>query len=175
MNPVRTVAPTARPITTDEVKQRLNIHHSFKDEDIEAAMAEAISRLEGPRGILGRAIMPQTWRETFDGWGKLRLELPDVTSAEVTYKDGAGVTQTLAGTVVEQDVRGFYIEAEGPSDATDIAVAYVCAAPADILPSIKRAITVYVGMATDDIDASKSEGYQRAFYDSVSHIRWMGV
>jgi len=175
VNPVRTVAPASRPITTEEVKARLRVQHSFEDVDIEAMIDEAVSKLDGYRGILGRAIMPQTWRETFDGWGVLRFALPDVTSATVTYKDGAGVTQTLAGAVVKADACGSYVEAEGPSDATDIAVSYVCAAPADILPSIKRAIALHVAMSFDDRDASGFNNYHAAFQAQIAHIRQLRV
>jgi uncharacterized phiE125 gp8 family phage protein len=175
MNPVRTVAPTSRPVSIYEVKARLRVAHDAEDADIDAMIDEAISKLDGYRGILGRAIMPQTWRETFDGWGTLRLALPNVTTATVTYKDDAGVTQTLTGVDLKADPSGSYVVANGPSGATDITVTYQCQAPADILPSIKRAVCLHVAMSFDDRDGSRFEDFQRAFQAQVAHIRWMGV
>lgn len=175
MNPVRTVAPTARAISTEDVRSRLRVSHTDEDVDIENMIAEAVSALDGYRGILGRPIMPQTWRETYTAWGTLRLALPDVTSVTVTYLDAAGDPQTLADTDLEQDHLGFFVEADGPTDATDIAATYACQAPADILPSIRRAICLHVQMSFDNRDASNFDQINRAFQAQVSHIRWMGV
>lgn len=175
MNPVRTVPPEQRPITLGEVKARLRVLHDDDDAMIDEMISEAISKLDGYRGVLGRAIMPQTWRETYDAWGTLRLALPDVSSATVTYTDASDETQMLADTVLKQDAIGFYIKADGPAAATDIAVTYVCQAPEDILPSIKGAICALVAMKHDDRDGSGFDCYSRAFMAQIDHIRWTGV
>ena len=174
MNPVRVTPPTQLPISVFDVKSRLRISHNDQDADISNMVAEAVSKMDGYRGILGRPIMPQTWRETFETWGDLRLALPDVTTATVTYVDADDAEQTVADTELKSDACGFYVVADGPV-GVPITVTYGCQAPEDILPSIRRAICLHVAMSYDDPDASRFDDFDRAFHAQVSHFRWMGV
>lgn len=101
--PVRTVDPTAAPITRAEVKSHLRIDHDDEDSKIDALILAAVSYLDGPGGYLGRAMMPQTWRHFFMGWGSthLRLSMPNASEVVVTYIDPDGATQTLSSSLYE--------------------------------------------------------------------------
>jgi uncharacterized phiE125 gp8 family phage protein len=177
MNPVRITPPASLPVDLDYVKHRTRISHDAEDIVVYQMIRQAVSKMDGYRGILGRAIMPQTWRETFGVWGRMRLALPDVTSATVTYLDEAEVEQTVADAVLCHDARGSYVVAVGPETATAITVTYDCAAPEDILPSIERAVALHVAMDYEDReggDRDRRDSFQRTFQAAVGHIRWVG-
>jgi uncharacterized phiE125 gp8 family phage protein len=110
---VLVTAPEAEPLTLDEVKAHLRIDHSADDTLLAGYMAAARLHLEGKDGILGRALMPQTWNLVMDHfpvyWATycyhhgnpwaIRVPLPpliDVTS--IKYIDPDGVEQTFSDT-----------------------------------------------------------------------------
>lgn len=68
------------------------------DRYVSGLIGSATAMLDGKDGLLGRALQPQTWRQTFDCFGaRLDLRLPPLRSViEVTYLDTAGAEQTLA-------------------------------------------------------------------------------
>lgn len=96
--PVRTVAPEETPVSLAEVKRHLRIDHADEDDKLTAFIEAATGYLDGAEGLLGLALVTQTWRHRFAGWceGRLRLALPMATSPVVTYLDPAGDSQTLA-------------------------------------------------------------------------------
>lgn len=103
---IRTVAPTAEPLTLAQAKAHLKVEIDDDDALIGALITAARQHLDGADGWLGRALMPQTWRLTLDcfprgksggrtGW--IKLPLPPLISVDsVTYVDTDGATQTLA-------------------------------------------------------------------------------
>lgn len=113
LNPVRVSAPAVLPLTLDEAKSQLNIDHSDDDELVEAAIEAAAARLDGFTGILGRALVSQTWRQDFDGFGScMRLRVRELIAVvSVAYYDSSNVQQTLASTVYTafSDERGPYL------------------------------------------------------------------
>jgi len=116
--PVRTVAPTGTPagspITLDEVKANLDISYTDKDALITGLISAAVAHVDGWTGILGRCLMPQTWRQDFDRFGRcLRLPLAPVASiTSVKYDDELDVEQTIPGAnyVLLEDGLGPYVE-----------------------------------------------------------------
>lgn len=59
------VPPTEAPITVDDAKTHLNILHEDDDGYISTLIDAATAMIDGPNGI-GIALLPQTWRATFD-------------------------------------------------------------------------------------------------------------
>lgn len=62
---------------------------------IEREIAAAVAWMEGPRGILGRCILTQTWAIQVPALQDMDLPFPDVQSAVVTYLDQGGTVQTV--------------------------------------------------------------------------------
>lgn len=163
--PVRTDPPSAAPVTLAELKAHLRVIERdgngnvlpYEDDTlIEAYIKAAVDHLDGWAGILGRALVTQTWRQDFAGFGCLRLALGPVASVtSVTYFDAANETQTLPSATYVRltDARGTYLglapNASWPrtfarQDA--VSVNYVAGqAAADVPAAIKTAIMLLVG------------------------------
>jgi len=98
---VLATAPTADLVTLAQAKAQLNVEplNTADDALIQAMIAAAMAHLDGPAGVLGRALGSQAWTLYLDGFpsGVIRLPLPPLISVgAVAYIDAAGVTQTLA-------------------------------------------------------------------------------
>lgn len=98
--PVLITPPSAPPVWLDQVKAHLRIDASAAEEDglIEGYVDTATAALDGWSGLLGRALMPQVWRQDFEGWHReMRLPLAPVQSVDaVRYTDAGGAPQTFA-------------------------------------------------------------------------------
>jgi uncharacterized phiE125 gp8 family phage protein len=155
--PVRTVAPTENPVTLTEAKAHLRVDHADEDTLITALIAAATDHLDGYTGILGRALVTQTWRQDFEGFApKLRLALRPVASVtSVTYFDGDNTSQTLSASIY-----GLFEDGAGPYIALDpdqtwpgsyrrvdgVSVTYVAGQAVAAVPqAIKHAILLTVG------------------------------
>lgn len=92
--PVLVVPPAAPPVSLAEAKAHLRIDHDLDDAKVEGAIAGAVAHLDGYAGILGRAIVSQTWRQDFPFWPASRclpLPLAPVASiGSVTYRPAGG-------------------------------------------------------------------------------------
>lgn len=101
----RTVAPAAL-ISLADIKAHCRVDHDDDDAYLTALVATAQSMLDGPDGMVGRALVTQTWRlRTSRLTGKQRLMLPvnpviGITS--IKFYDAADVEQTVS------DVPGYF-------------------------------------------------------------------
>lgn len=59
---IRVTAPTVPVIDLDEAKAHLRVLHDDDDLLIQGLIDAAVSWMDGWDGVLGRCIMPQTWR-----------------------------------------------------------------------------------------------------------------
>lgn len=94
-------APTEAPVTLDQVKQHLRVDHNDEDTLIATYIAAAVSYLDGLSGILGRAMVNQTWELYYDAFpcGPLQIPLgPLLSVSTVEYADAAGTYQTWEAT-----------------------------------------------------------------------------
>lgn len=98
--PVRTAAP-ADLITTSEAKAQCRIDSTDEDTLVAALISAALSHLDGYSGVMGRALVTQTWQQDFDGFSdKMRLPVGDLIAiTSVTYYDASNAQQTLASSV----------------------------------------------------------------------------
>lgn len=102
-------APTSEPVTVTDAKAHLNVIGSDQDTLITAYTAAARQHLDGRDGILGRALMPQTWELVLDAFpcGAVRIPLPPLQSVtSIKYLDAAGVEQTLSTSAYAVDADG---------------------------------------------------------------------
>lgn len=114
-------APATPVLSLADAKAHLNIVESDDDDDlVEALIDAAIARLDGYAGILGRALVTQTWALRLPGfypddgrwlaagdwwrhvwrsstrWQAIHLPLPPLQSvASIAYVDPDGADQTL--------------------------------------------------------------------------------
>jgi uncharacterized phiE125 gp8 family phage protein len=176
--PIRIAAPAALAVSLDEAKEHLRVIErdgagaALPNEDddlIEAYVAAATDHLDGYTGILGRALVTQSWRQAFAGFGCMRLPLgPAVSIADIKYFDGSGAQQTLPDTVYDlfADARGPYVGLKpgqqwpptfGRPDA--VSVTYVAGgAPADVPAAIKVAIMLMVANWYQNAEAVSETG-----------------
>ena len=96
MSLTRLVAPTERLLTLAEAKQHLRVEGAEDDQLIESLIEAAEGHLDGADGILGRALVTQTWRLRLDRWpdDEILVPLPPLRSvSKVEYVDTSGNVQ----------------------------------------------------------------------------------
>lgn len=157
--PVLITAPVDTPVSLDEVKRHVNAPESSDDDGVlNVLITAAVSHIDGWTGILGRCLMPQTWRQDYDDFRScMRLPLFPVASiTSLKYTDTAGAEQTIAGAnyTLKNDDRGAYVEFVStysfPSlnaESSAVRIAYVAgyADAASVPGAIKAAILLLIG------------------------------
>lgn len=97
MRLTRTSAPVGLPVSEDAVKLHCRVDSDDEDLLITSLIGAAVDYLDGPSGILGRAILQQTWLLERGSWfNSLVLPLEPIDSVVLTYTDAAGNSQTVA-------------------------------------------------------------------------------
>lgn len=98
--PVRVTAPATPLLTLEQARAHLRVTHTDEDDYIEALIAAATSHIDGYSGVLGRALITQTWSQSFSrfpGPSFLRLALGKLASiVSVEYYDLSDVEQTFS-------------------------------------------------------------------------------
>ncbi|PWL16384.1 hypothetical protein DKP76_17865 [Falsochrobactrum shanghaiense] len=163
--PVRTVAPASMPVTLAEAKAHLRVDHDDQDDLITAQIKAATAYLDGYAGILGRALVTQTWRQDFVGFADhLALPIsPVIAIVSISYFDVGNVQQTLDAGVYDlfADTRGAYLTLRpGQSwpatfrraDAVSITFIAGFGAAADVPEPIRQAILLIVQRLFDGAD-----------------------
>lgn len=90
--------PQELVLQVDYVKKFLHVDTAADDDRIDGLLRAAIARLDGPEGILGRALMRQTLRIDLAAWPSAGYEIPFpplIAVTEVAYRDAAGVETVL--------------------------------------------------------------------------------
>ena len=128
MTPTLVTGPVVNPVSLNEAKQHIRVDFSDDDAVIDGCIRAATSHLDGYAGILGRAIMAQTWSVALAFFPPaIRIPLGDLMSVEsVKYFDPDGVEQTVdpATYYVGKDARGPYIVLKDGETWPDTAVRY---------------------------------------------------
>lgn len=90
-----------QPVSLAEAKAHLRVTNSAEDDMITGLVAAATAHLEGRNGILGRALLTQTWEMRIDAFptragGRIELPFPPLQSvAWIKYLDSNGTEQTI--------------------------------------------------------------------------------
>lgn len=110
LQPTLITPPASTPVTLDQAKAHLRVDFNDDNDLITALIGSATAYLDGYSGVLGRCLMPQSWRATYESFRDcdeppislpskvgptLRLPFPDVTSVVVKYYDAANAQQTV--------------------------------------------------------------------------------
>ncbi|MBQ2263259.1 MAG: hypothetical protein II336_18095 [Loktanella sp.] len=163
--PVLVTAPVLPVVTLADMRAHLRMTAADDDAQIVAIERAAVAHLDGWRGVLGRCLMPQTWRQDFDGWGRLRIAMPDADDITVSYRDADGAYQPQTDVVTGIDALGPYVDAAGP-DTGAVRVEYVCAMPVEQLDGARMAVKLMAEHLYDGSDLSP------AFGALVAAMRW---
>lgn len=96
--PVLVTAPAALPVSVAEVKSALRVDGGDSDADLERLIRSAVAHYEGWSGILGIALVAQTWRQDFNSFDrKMMLGLRPVQSiSSIKWRNEAGQISTVA-------------------------------------------------------------------------------
>lgn len=168
--PILVTAPDSKPVMLDEVKKHLRVDFDDDDALINALIAAATDHLDGYTGLLGRALVTQTWRQDFRCFGdRLALPLWPVAEIEsVVYYDSANVEQTLSVDVYEllADARGACVALKPDqswpsvySRADAVRVTYIAGVAAEAVPpAIRAAIMLHVGHLYENREAVAKAG-----------------
>lgn len=156
--PVRTSAPATTPVSLTEAKAHCRVDDSNSDTVLTALIAAATDHMDGWSGVLGRALVTQTWQQDFDGFAAdgLRLPLgPAASVSSVTYYDADNAQQTLSADVYRlfTDAIGPYVGLKPDQDWPNaysrpdaVRVTYVAgAAASDVPAAIKTAMLLLIG------------------------------
>lgn len=161
MTPTLITPPADMPVTLDEAKAHCRVDGSEDDALITGLIAGAVGHLDGWTGVLGRCIMPQTWRVT-DSAGEVVLPFPDVTGATFGGQPIA-VTQSALGPVVTLAEYG---------DVT-----FTCAMSERLLATAKVAILLLVGhwYANREAVAANMAEVDMAAAMLIDQMRWRRI
>lgn len=160
--PVLITPPAEQPVSLAEAKAHLRVTSNDDDALIGSLIKAATAKLDGYSGLLGRALVTQTWAIDLDRFGdRLRLPLRPIQSIEtVKYYDAAGAQQTLAGAsyALLADAIGSYValvpdaswpSTYGRSDAVRVTFVAGYGDPEDVPEPLRLAIKVHVQMHYD--------------------------
>lgn len=159
--PVRVTPPAEPPVSLEEAKAHLRVDFGDDDFYVAALIEAATTHIDGWSGILGRALVTQTWRQDLCGFpwdGVIRLPLAPVQAVtEISYRNEAGTNLILdpgVTTDVRADALGPFVRLrDGQSwpatargdDAVSVVFTAGYGAPAAVPQAIRHAILLLVG------------------------------
>lgn len=156
---------------------------------LDRLVSAATAHLDGWRGVLGRCIMTQTWRQDFDDWDQeLRLPFPDCTVTEVRYFEVDDVSGTAVASTsydVLNDERGTYVRMrdafDDPGDLAEVRgvrITFTAVMDATEREVVKHAVLMLVAhwfanreAATDGTTTTLPLGVEAL----IAPLRWVGV
>lgn len=140
--PVLITPPSAPVVGLVDLKAHLRVDFDDDDALIAALETAAVAHLDGWQGVLGRAILPQVWRQEFEAGECPRLAMPDVSEIEATGYDGAGGVVAVTATL-QRDLRGAWVEVTG--NYHRLQIDFTCGLSAQKLPAAQAAVKMMVG------------------------------
>lgn len=183
LSPVLITPPTAKLMTLDEAKAHIKRDDDDDNSVISSLIDVVTTHLDGVDGILGRALVNQTWAEShsaFPAGGAICLRLaPLVSVTSISYFDRDNAAQTLAGSAysAHNTTRTPYVKlganASWPStaerdDAVTITYQAGYGADAEKVPAtIRHAAKLLLGHFYENREA--------AFFGTIGAVTPIGV
>lgn len=188
LRPVLVTAPEALPVSLAEVKSALRVDGGDSDSDLERLIRSAVAHYEGWSGILGIALVAQTWRQDFGSFEqKMMLGLRPVASiSSIKWRNEAGQISTVAAEdyALKTDAGGrsyvrFVNDYSAPSDLYEdaaVSVEFIAGWPiVENEPTtpedIKTAIILHVQKHYDEAAKANSDILDRVERDLISKYR----
>ncbi|ESX86956.1 phage head-tail connector protein [Mesorhizobium sp. LNJC405B00] len=156
--------PDDFPVLLAEAKAQLGITvTTVHDDMINRLIAAVTAKLDGERGLLGRALVTQEWTLTLDSFpAEISVPLPPLQSVdEIIYLDAAGEEQTLA-------TNQYAVLGIGGSRRARIVPAYGKSWPAT--RDFPEAVTVSFTAGYGDDEESVPEPLRAAILLHVGHL-----
>jgi len=186
--PVLVTGPSALPVSLAEVKSALRVDGGDSDGDLERLIRSAVAHYEGWSGILGIALVAQTWRQDFNRFEqKMMLGLRPVQSvSSINWRNEAGQISTVAAAdyALKTDAGGrsyvrFVNDYSAPSDLYEdaaVSVEFIAGWPiVENEPTtpedIKTAIILHVQKHYDEAAKANSDILDRVERDLISKYR----
>jgi uncharacterized phiE125 gp8 family phage protein len=188
LRPVLVTAPSALPVSLAEVKSALRVDGGDSDADLQRLIKSAVAHYDGWSGILGIALVAQTWRQDFNCFGqKMMLGLRPVQSvSSIKWRNEGGQIATVAEAdyALKTDAGGrsyvrFLNDYSAPSDlyedaavSIEFVVGWPIVAEAATTPEdIKTAIILHVQKHYDEAAKASSDILDRVERDLISKYR----
>ena len=140
LSPVLVTPPLEYPVTLEEAKTHLRVDSAEEDTLITALIAAAVGHMDGPTGVLGRCIMPQTWSQEYEtACGDLVLPLAPVSSI-------TSITDDFADYRLLKDGRGYFLRLnDDASWPTGAVVVEFAAGYSDVPDPLRSAMLLHIG------------------------------
>ncbi|ABF64400.1 hypothetical protein TM1040_1667 [Ruegeria sp. TM1040] len=186
--PILTAPPAESPVTLDEVKAQATVDFADDDALLTGLRDAAVAYLDGFRGVLGRAMVTQTWQVQRASWAReMCLPVPDVSAVAISYADAEGAEQTVAaehvdrlpvatGTLVHlSDDFGLpTLESGNPAPIT---VQFTCGfgAAADVPANLKLAVKALAATWYETRTTEPSEALPMGVEALIRPYRWVAI
>jgi uncharacterized phiE125 gp8 family phage protein len=181
--PTLSTAATATPITYEEAVAHLRVDADDEEELIRLYIDSAVAYLDGYYGVLGRALVTQTWVQKYDGWDAY-LYLPVFPVASITsvvYLDTTGASTTVSASDYQlfADECGYYVAFDQafsyPSVSVEtgptVTVTYVAGQAVTSVPaSLKHALLLLVAHAFENREPISIGGISSKMVFSIEHL-----
>jgi hypothetical protein len=166
MTPYLVTPPAAQPVPMSELKAHLNVTFTDDDGKIAGIQEGAVAMLDGYTGILGRAIMPQTWAVDVIGPGPHLLPMPDATSVAAT------VGADPLAVEVSRTAKGSSVSVPDAATNDVVKIAAVYGLPATLLPGAKTIIKLMAKREYDALSGAEYDASTRTIQAQIHALRW---
>jgi uncharacterized phiE125 gp8 family phage protein len=171
-------APSTNPVDSATVKLHLRVIGTTEDTLIDLYTLAAVSALDGPDGLIGRALMTQTWDFALDSFPSTEIKIPlpplqSVTS--IKYLDTSGVEQTLSSARYYVDTASMpgwvVVDADGWPETYDsanaVTIRFVAGyASAALVPAaLRAALLLHIG----DLFENRQNSTERQLFDNKAY------
>ena len=186
--PTLTAPPAESPVTLDEVKAHAIVDFDDDDDLLTGLMDAAVTHLDCFRGVLGRAMVTQTWEIKHAGFSRtFRLPVPDVTAVSFTYMDADGAEQSVpadqiavlpvaTGTMVKI-ADSFAFPALEDDNPAPISVQFICGfgGAVDVPANLKLAVKALAATWYENRAAEAGEALPMGVEMLIAPYRWVTV
>jgi uncharacterized phiE125 gp8 family phage protein len=176
----RITAPAETPVDLTTAKAHVRVIGTAQDALLTLYLEAATGNLDGKDGVLGRALVTQTWEYALDSFPseEIRIPLPPLQSVtSIKYLDTDGVEQTLDSARYLVDTSGepgwVVVDADGWPDTYDSAnavkIRFVCGygAGTAVPASLKAAVLLHTG----DLFENRQIGVEKQVFENAAYDR----